>query len=955
MSKATTSISIELLDGAVVSATTRVNNALQSIEDKAKHVGENTSFDHFAENIKHGIEDPLHAAGSAVEGLLKSLGPSGAAVAGAAGIFTAIGAAGYEAMEKFAGLGRETENLSLRMGLSTREVGQFTFAAKAAGGDVSTLEKLMRGLTMAVEGTDAKSQAARSTLKGFGVDIGALKDGTASTSDVLMTISQHLADMPNVFERNKVALDLFKRGGIDAIPVLMELNANVQRAKELGVGLSDEEVNKFKLYHQQLTEIGAEWDILKRKMMEPIAGVLSVIIQGVMGDSLLNDPEMRAAGSANWHIGPDGRLVRNGTSNFGGVYYPNVTGKDAPKHLTLFPQGTNDFGFSSPFGNQLGGLVGYQNAGIDLSGLAPGQLARDRATYDATLSGAEGHLRAATEAASRAWDAYNGADKPTKDLRDAWEAAAASVAKYTAQVEALRKPNAGAIVGNPEFPGVRRGQIPSLYGPQWAGMGLSDSIVADTSGWAAQDALISGQYKARMEGQYQADQAQQAADRDAQDRRQKLAEDEQDKYDDLMAKQADSFAHLFVEFTDSARTGGHRGIGGFFRGQANSLENSVIGNAAKWGFSQFIGNEGGPLDSLSGSLSASPILKNLLGGTGLIRPDKPIDPSTLRLQTAGDTLVIAGRDLSAAAQALATGRAAAVPSSAALGTINGSGGWSSPYGTFTNLGPLSSFGNSGVDVIPGGDMPVTSGGWSSYASGGGTSDMAARARSGGSSGPSAFTGMLGKFSSSLKGANGFMGDFGSGMSDPVGMLFGSTGADGSYTGSLTLAQGIGAGVGLAAAGFAAYNGINQITKGGAHNALGGIAQLAGAASIIPGAAVFTAPIALAAGLGSMIFGDPRQQRQSQINQWMQDHRYQGPDPVAYSRNMAGQDISTNLFGNQQTVGGPTTVNIQAMDSKSFNDFLQTPGANQALDKGMNTAIQGGGVTLPTISRQLGLS
>ena len=59
---------IELIieDGQIVGSTSRVNAALQSIEDKAKHLGEHTGFEKFAESIKAGIEDPLGAAGEAM-------------------------------------------------------------------------------------------------------------------------------------------------------------------------------------------------------------------------------------------------------------------------------------------------------------------------------------------------------------------------------------------------------------------------------------------------------------------------------------------------------------------------------------------------------------------------------------------------------------------------------------------------------------------------------------------------------------------------------------------------------------------------------------------------------------------------------------------------------------------------------------------------------------------------
>ena len=48
--------------------------------------------------------------------------------------------------------GTHIKDVELRTGLTAKEVGQFSFAARVAGQDVQIFERMMRGLTMARSG-----------------------------------------------------------------------------------------------------------------------------------------------------------------------------------------------------------------------------------------------------------------------------------------------------------------------------------------------------------------------------------------------------------------------------------------------------------------------------------------------------------------------------------------------------------------------------------------------------------------------------------------------------------------------------------------------------------------------------------------------------------------------------------------------------------------------------------
>jgi hypothetical protein len=982
-----TQIELTIEDGQVVGATSRVNAALQTIEDKAKHLGEHTGFDKFAESIKAGIEDPLHSAGDAIEGLLKGMGPMGqAAAAGATGIL-ALGVAGFEAAKGLGEWATSIHDVELRTGLAAKEVGQFSFATKAVGSDISAVERLMRGLTMAVEGTDAKSAAARQTLKGMGVDLAGLRDGTASTSDTLLKISEGLNAMPNVWERNKAALDLFKRSGIDAIPVMLELSENIKRAKELGFGPSEEEVTKLKAYTVQMAEVSTIWDAFVRKVIkEPLAVPVMFLLKGfVSGWAGYN----KAQGNFNASLdnADQESLDRQYGTNPGGANYLNLGA------------GLSAMG-------PLPASGAYATGMFNLADSQKGQAAigRDQAANLHTLAGAEAALKDATKDAQAAQDEYfgkKGTDAPSADvlrLRDAWIEAKEAVTKYTAEVKAFKgkkgegdlKLPAGYADADYAF---HRSIIPSLYGPEMAGLNYSDMAYGDLSStisagrstgnlslYQGMGGTVNRQfdqqqsmkkagvdfeaqvlqltlsesdavekiYKLRLSTastQEDIQKAELAHDMTVLQLRQK-ANEEATKAADA---EADAFGKLVVDFSNAAETGGHRGISQFFRGQAHSLADTLIGNVSKTAFSSFISSAVPQIPGPFGDLLPSAFRA------------KAADPS-LKLSSAGESLLKAGIDLSAAARALATSRTggggALVP--------GGGGGSSDPFGIMApfngNMGSLT-YGLSGDGS--GSSADLTGNAWGSVGSASsGTAAFSPAALVSLGASPAVATQLSGMMALSAKlktmgtAAGGFMGDVSSGMSDPLGILFGKdVSQGGNYTGTATVGQDVGAGVGIAAAGMGTYMGLAQIARGGGHNVAAGIGtslmSVGGFMATTVGGAP-AAPFVIGAGLAAemvgLLMGDPRVARGRTMSNFEMGAAYSGPDPVSYARSMSGGTVGTDMFGNSRAVGNTTNVTIHAMDPDSFNTFLQNHPTQ--LDNGIYNVIQNGSKSVPALRQTL---
>src|SRR5579885_1385671 len=107
----------------------------------------------FGKRIEQMIRDPLNGAKEAAAGLMEKVGGMGATLGVGVGVLTALAAAGWEAAKSLGAYGVQVKDAELRTGLTAKEVGQFSFAAKAVGQDISIVERLMRGLSQAADDT----------------------------------------------------------------------------------------------------------------------------------------------------------------------------------------------------------------------------------------------------------------------------------------------------------------------------------------------------------------------------------------------------------------------------------------------------------------------------------------------------------------------------------------------------------------------------------------------------------------------------------------------------------------------------------------------------------------------------------------------------------------------------------------------------------------------------------
>jgi hypothetical protein len=259
--------------------------SLDKLGLSANKVNEHPGFSDFAAKVKQGLSDPLGAFGSSAESALRAMGPLGAGVAATGGVLAAAGLAAFEAAKSLGDYATQIENTALRTGLTTKEVSLFSFAAKAAGQDVTVFESAMRKLSQGLEDNSSVGKIAREGLSELGVAAYGADGKLRPMSEIFLQISKGLNGIEDPAKRNAEVLKVFGRAGIELLPTILGLADNLQRAKDIGLGVSDADIKRWEEYHKQIAAVEAQWDLLARAFKEPMASVLMVTIKGVMGDN----------------------------------------------------------------------------------------------------------------------------------------------------------------------------------------------------------------------------------------------------------------------------------------------------------------------------------------------------------------------------------------------------------------------------------------------------------------------------------------------------------------------------------------------------------------------------------------------------------------------------------------------------------------------------------------------
>lgn len=260
----------------VTAAFGKLVKAEEEAERKSKHGGILTgtgpgsmfvrgSRDIFEGRVRQGLADYMNTASQLMGGGTTAAGGAlagaGIAIGGITAALAGFTAAAYHAAESVGEYGMKIHEVQVSTGMTAREVQTFRLAAEMTGHDVDMVNKVMRGLTQAMEGTSEGSSKARDIMRSFGVDLLGLKTGAITTGEAFMKIGEGLKNDEDAWKRNADAQALFKRASGETIGTLIEF-ANTAKEVQDRKFFSQEQIDRMVEMHKQITLLKLDFEEL---------------------------------------------------------------------------------------------------------------------------------------------------------------------------------------------------------------------------------------------------------------------------------------------------------------------------------------------------------------------------------------------------------------------------------------------------------------------------------------------------------------------------------------------------------------------------------------------------------------------------------------------------------------------------------------------------------------------
>ena len=268
-----------------------VNDATASLNRMEKGLGETTGegsgfgdvLDNIAGklgiNLPDGIGKTLNGMGSLSTKMTAIIGVSAAVVTAIVAIEKAL----IEMALAQAEAARETENMAQVMGMTTTEYQEWDYILKSVGysaeqaqGDLSMLaERAMDAAEGVGEGAELFNKLGINVEKSHGV----LK----SQSELFTEVVDKLSKMTDETERNAIASALLNTTGERLVPIINaasgELDTMRQRAHELGVVLSEEDVTALSDLSKTAGEFQAAGEGLQKMISAKMAPALDNLLE----------------------------------------------------------------------------------------------------------------------------------------------------------------------------------------------------------------------------------------------------------------------------------------------------------------------------------------------------------------------------------------------------------------------------------------------------------------------------------------------------------------------------------------------------------------------------------------------------------------------------------------------------------------------------------------------------
>ncbi len=174
----------------------------------------------------------------------------------------------------------EMSKMAQKIGVPIEELSRLRYAAQLADVDLESLSKAVKKLStnMYEAGQNATGPAAQA-FAALGVAVRDAEGKALSATDVIASLADRFARMPDGVEKTALAIKIFGRAGADMIPLLNEGSAGLKEmyaeAERLGIVLDAETGKAAERFNDNLTRLGKTKDGIITKITAGMLPALS--------------------------------------------------------------------------------------------------------------------------------------------------------------------------------------------------------------------------------------------------------------------------------------------------------------------------------------------------------------------------------------------------------------------------------------------------------------------------------------------------------------------------------------------------------------------------------------------------------------------------------------------------------------------------------------------------------
>lgn len=265
----------------VTASSRKMNDAAASLRKPFADVGRSLkalSDETGVTKVARGIRRIGYAAADAGRSLLGIVAP----LAGIAGLGSIAGIALMT--NEWGKMGAEVLRTSAAIGVSTSDLQAYRGAAKLAGLSADEMTGSLKTLGKTIEdATYGRNQDAFVMMQKFGISLHRTKDGAVDATRALKDVANAIVKQKGNVQTQALIADVFGVGSL--LPMLQKgesgIDAFVNKAKDMGLVLSDEQLKRAAAYNEQMIKLEASGTKLKYSFGEAMAPALERVISVV--------------------------------------------------------------------------------------------------------------------------------------------------------------------------------------------------------------------------------------------------------------------------------------------------------------------------------------------------------------------------------------------------------------------------------------------------------------------------------------------------------------------------------------------------------------------------------------------------------------------------------------------------------------------------------------------------